>query len=49
MIVFLIILASNKVKNRKFVLEAKSAIDCLTILQYEKLFTQTLYVFRSYP
>lgn len=34
------LLASNKVKNREAVEEAKSAMDCLMILQDEKLFTE---------
>lgn len=43
-----IFLASNKVKNRISVLEAKSAMDCLTILQDEKLFTQTDVIFMQF-
>lgn len=43
-----IFLASNKVKNRRSVLEATSAMDCLTILQDEQLFTQTDVIFMQF-
>lgn len=43
-----IFLGSSKVKNRISVLEAKSAMDCLTILQDEKLFTQTDVIFMQF-
>lgn len=35
-------------KNRRSVLDAKSAMDCLTILQDEKLFTQTDVIFMQF-
>lgn len=35
-------------KNRRSVLEATSAIDCLTILQDEQLFTQTDVIFMQF-
>lgn len=35
-------------KNRRSVLDAKSAMDCLTILQDEKLFTQTNVIFMQF-
>lgn len=43
-----IFLASNKVKNQKSVLEAKSAMDCLRILQDEHLFTQKDVIFMQF-
>lgn len=43
-----IFLATNKVKHRKAVLEAKSALDCLRILQDESLFTQTDVIFMQF-
>lgn len=43
-----IFLASNKVKNQKSVLKAKSAMDCLRILQDEHLFTQKDVIFMQF-
>lgn len=43
-----IFLASNQVKHRKAVLEAKSALDCLRILQDESLFTQADVIFMQF-
>lgn len=42
------ITASNKIQNRKSVLEAKTTLDCLRILQDENLFTQTDVIFMQF-
>lgn len=42
------ITASNKIQNRKSVLEAKRTSDCLRILQDENLFTQADVIFMQF-